>query len=67
MTNNYYSRDDVVKLLKQRQGGKTTTDFAEEIGISMQLLSSVLLGSRQPGTAILKFLKLRKAVVYQRS
>jgi transcriptional regulator with XRE-family HTH domain len=66
-SNSYYSADDVIKLLKVRQGTRTQEDFAAEIGISYQLLSNVILGSRSPGNKILKFLKLRKEVGYRKA
>ena len=63
----YYSADDVVKLLRVRQGTRTQEDFAAEIGISYQLLSNVLLKSRAPGAKILRFLNLRKEVGYRKA
>jgi len=63
----YYTREDVVKLLKSRQGSKTLADFSDEIGISFQLLSAVFNGTRQPNGKLLKFLKLRKATVYTKA
>ena len=66
-SNSYYSADDVVKLLRVRQGMRTQEDFAAEIGISYQLLSNVLLKSRAPGAKILRFLKLRKEVGYRKA
>lgn len=67
MSNSFYTREDVVALLKQRQGSKTSSDFAEEIGISVQLLSSVLNGTRNPAGEVLKYLRLKKRVVYGKS
>ena len=65
-SNSYYAVEDVIKLLKTRQGTRTQEDFAGEIGISFQLLSNVLMAKRMPGQKILKFLKLKKQVVYLR-
>lgn len=66
MSNNYYTLEEVVKLLKQAQGSKTITDLASDIGVSMQLLSAVLAGNRKPAGKILKYLKIKKAIVYRR-
>lgn len=65
-SNSYYSAEDVVKMLKVRQGTKTQEEFASEIGISFQLYSNVALMSRSPGKKILKFLGLRKVVLYEK-
>ena len=62
----YFTADDVVKILRVRQGTKTQEEFAAQIGISFQLLSNVILMSRAPGKKILSFLKLRKEVVYRK-
>ena len=42
---------------KDRQGGQTQVQFANEIGISMQLLSQIYKGDRSPGNElVLKYL-----------
>lgn len=65
MSNNgYYTREDVNKMLKQRQGTKLNAEFAGQIGISPQLLSCIYLGTRTPNGKVLKFLKLKKSLLY---
>lgn len=59
--------EDVIAMLKSRQGGMPQVEFAKKIGISEQLLSGVYKGSRLPGTDILSFLGLEKVVVYRES
>ena len=66
MANNYYTREEVVKMLRQRQGSRESVELAQEIGISPQLMSGIFVGNRQPNEKVLKFLKLRKQVVYSR-
>ena len=39
-----YTPAELVELLKQKQGVMTLKVFAEEIGISTQMLSQILLG-----------------------
>ena len=66
-SNSYYTREEVVKLIRQRMGTHTQEEFAAQVGISYQLLSNILIGSRSPGQKILKFLKLRKEVGYRKA
>lgn len=63
----YYTREEVVKLIRQRMGTNTQEEFAAQVGISYQLLSNILIGSRSPGQKILKFLKLVKEVSYRKA
>jgi plasmid maintenance system antidote protein VapI len=52
-----YTSEELVAMLKNRQGGQTQVQFAAELGISMQFLSQVLNGSRSVGNeTILKYL-----------
>ncbi len=39
-----YTPAELVELLKQKQGTLTLAAYANEIGISMQMLSQILLG-----------------------
>lgn len=39
-----YTPQELVELLKQKQGTMTLAAYATEIGVSMQLLSQILLG-----------------------
>lgn len=43
-------------MMKQQQGGKDQKEFATEIGISEQMLSSIYSGTRRPGQPVLEFL-----------
>lgn len=51
---------DVIALLRKQQGKRRQKDFAEQIGISPAYLSDVYQGRRDPGPAVLDFLKLMK-------
>lgn len=54
------TRDDIILLLRKRQGTRTQTELAADIGVSKQYLSDVVLGHRDPGPAILEYLGLVK-------
>jgi transcriptional regulator with XRE-family HTH domain len=41
-----YTEDELIQMLKLRQGGLTLTDFAKDIGISQQFLSDLYRGHR---------------------
>jgi hypothetical protein len=58
------TEDEIVELLTRRLGKKTKKDFAEEIGVTPPYLGDVLAGKRAPGPAILRFLKIKRQVVY---
>jgi transcriptional regulator with XRE-family HTH domain len=52
-----YTARELREMLKDRQGGQTQVQFANEIGISMQLLSQIYKGDRSPGNElVLKYL-----------
>jgi transcriptional regulator with XRE-family HTH domain len=44
-----YIADELRQALKDRQGGLTLQQYAAEIGLSFQMLSQILNGSRSPG------------------
>jgi hypothetical protein len=60
-------RDQVIALLRQRQGDLTGADFSKRLGIHPSLLSEVYKGTREPGEAILEYLGLNKRVLYEKS
>lgn len=55
-----YTRDAVILLLRKRQGTRTQTELATDIGVSKQYFSDVVSGRREPGPAILRYLGLVK-------
>lgn len=62
------TQDDVLCLLRKRQGEGTASSLAKEIGISAAYLSEIMRKTRGPNKAVLKFLGLQKqrtiSVVY---
>jgi transcriptional regulator with XRE-family HTH domain len=54
--------DQVLELLREKQGELTQKDFAEKLGVSAAYLIDVYRGRRPPGPSILRFLKLEKRV-----
>jgi len=57
----------VIALMKQRQGNKTQTDFAAELGISKQFLCDIYQGHRTPGEKALSRLGLKSTMVYDKA
>lgn len=59
------NREQVIALMKSRQGERTAKEFAEELGISTPYLSDVYSGRRDPGESILSRLNLRMVKMYE--
>jgi len=57
--------DQIVDLLRKKQGGRTARALAQEIGVTEQYLSDVFKGRREPGPSILAGLGLEKQVIYK--
>ena len=55
--------DELLNLLRDKQGDRTQAELAKEIGISPAYLSDVLAGRRDPGPSVLDFLGIEKAYV----
>lgn len=65
-----FTRDQVIELLKVRQGDRSATDLADEIGVSKAYISDLFMGRRNPGPKILKYLGLvaevKTQVIYRK-
>lgn len=61
------SSEQVLQLLKKRQGNRPNTELAAELGISKQYLGDVLRGRRDPGPPILKALGIKKVFVLEKA
>lgn len=60
-------REQVIALLKQKQGDLTGTEFAKRLGISGSFLTEIYKGRRDPGETILSQLGLSKRVLYEKT
>lgn len=56
---------DPVALLSAAKGGESLERLAGRVGVSFQYLAKVLSRQRTPGPKVLKFLGLRRRVVYE--
>jgi len=61
-----YSVEQIVAILKKRQGQRTLTDFAKSLGITKVYLSDIYRKRRDPGPAILEYLGFEKLVTEPR-
>jgi hypothetical protein len=63
------NRDEVIQLLKARQGKRSVSALAVEFGISLAYLSDAMKGKRSLGPAILQPLGLiaETQTVYRRA
>jgi transcriptional regulator with XRE-family HTH domain len=53
-----YTREDVLDMLKKKQGDRSLRRFAEELEISAAYLSDIYRGNRRPGKSVLLHLGL---------
>ena len=53
-----YTREDVIRMLKSKQGSKRAKYFAQELNVSAPYLNDVYAGNRPPSEKILAFLGL---------
>lgn len=65
-----FTQDDVIQMLRVRQGERSMRALAKELGISPPYLSDVFAKQRKPGKRILKALGLevetRVNLIYRR-
>lgn len=62
----YITKKDLVEELRLLADSMSNhAALAEKIKISPQYLSDILAGRRDPGAAVLQFLKVEKVVVYR--
>jgi transcriptional regulator with XRE-family HTH domain len=54
----------IPELLRKRQGDRTQIELADELGISPQHLSDLLLGRRMPGKTLRKKIGIEKRIVF---
>jgi hypothetical protein len=57
--------EQVLELLKKKQGDTTQLDFAKKLGVTRGYLIDVYMKRRPPGPSILEFLKLKKVVTVE--
>lgn len=66
-----YSLDEVVEMLKKRQGERSVVSFAEEVGVSDKFLYAIYAGERTPGKSVLEYLGIvaatTKETVYHKA
>ena len=59
-----YSADEVLELLRQKQGNRTQTELAADMGVTNQYLSDILNRRRgAAGPAVLRYLGLEVGYV----
>lgn len=62
MATRYFTKAEVVELLKKRKGDFVKQkDFAEKVGVSAPFLANVVSGERLPSRIVLDFLGLEDA------
>lgn len=60
------TRDDLIAMMKRKQGKRTAKQYAEELGVSAGYLCEIYLGRRNPGDRILSQFGLTERVIYEK-
>lgn len=58
-----FTQQQVANMVRKRQGRKTDTAFAAELGVSCATINLIRLGLRLPGPKVLKALGLKTVIV----
>lgn len=56
--------EQLINLLREKQGNRTQVELANELGITPQFLSDIYAGYRTPGEKVLEALGLEKQVSF---
>jgi transcriptional regulator with XRE-family HTH domain len=64
MSKGRYSREEVLEMLKKRQGERTQKELAEELGVSPQYVCDLFQGHRFIGVRILEALGMYREWSY---
>lgn len=59
------TKDQVIELLRKKQGSRSAKELADELEITPQYLSDIFLGRRDIGPAVLDKLGLERDVTYR--
>lgn len=59
------TKDEVIKLLRKKQNGRSAAELARELGISPPHISDIFHGRRDPGDETLRTLGLRRVIHYE--
>jgi transcriptional regulator with XRE-family HTH domain len=58
------THEQVIALMRKKQGKRTAKEFAAELEISQAYLSDIYQHKRDPGESVLEKLGLKKETVY---
>ena len=65
MKRRQYTADEVVNILRKRQGERTQREFAAELGITQQYLCDLYARHRDPGDTVIDKLGMTRRTVYE--
>jgi hypothetical protein len=66
MNDEEFTEDQLKELMHKKQGDKSYTQFARDIGCSTAYICDVYAGNRGAGPRILNYLGLEKKVTYRK-
>lgn len=66
MKGNQLTVEQVLELLRKRQGNRTQREFAKELGITGQYLCDLYLRRRDPGETVLKNFGIVRRTIYEK-
>lgn len=62
----FFIVEEVVALIKSRQGVHNASDYAKILGVSRQFMSDVITGKRGPSKEMLDSIGMERVLVYRR-
>lgn len=65
MKGKFLTVEQVLEMLRKRQGDRTQREFAAELGITGQYLCDLYLRRRDPGEAVLKNFGIVRRTIYE--
>lgn len=67
MAKQFMTAEEVIALLKHKQGGRTNLAFAAELGVTSTHLGEIYRGSRNIGQKVARALGLEAFTIYKRT
>lgn len=55
-----FTQEQVIEILKKKQGKRTAREFARELGFSANYIHYVLTGKQEPSSKLLALVGMRK-------
>jgi hypothetical protein len=61
----FFSLEQIILMLKSRQGGRNSSQYAKDLGVSRQFMSDVMSGTRGPSKEMLDSIGMERILLYR--